>query len=147
MSGQLFGVLNVFPMGWLGKKQQLHFLNQVMDWNLFSSAVLWKQDLMKGLLENTNNKPTQRKPLLGDQRSHVKWWEIWDQVLLSRSMELNHSYPTECSFPKAAGSTFVSQLYAIQNEIKWKNSVSSLTVWCIELFFGIWEISRAERGT
>lgn len=48
MSGQLFGVLNVFPMGWLGKKkaQQLHFLNQVMGWNLFSSAVLQKQDLI-----------------------------------------------------------------------------------------------------
>lgn len=73
MSGQLFGVLNVFPMGWLGKKkaQQLHFLNQVMGWNLFSSAVLQKQDLIKGLLANTN-KPTQRKTPLGGQRSRVK---------------------------------------------------------------------------
>lgn len=28
------------------KAQQLHFLNQVMGWNLFSSAVLQKQDLI-----------------------------------------------------------------------------------------------------
>lgn len=33
--------------GWEKKKaQQLHFLNQVMGWNLFSSAVLQKQDLI-----------------------------------------------------------------------------------------------------
>lgn len=29
------------------KAQQLHFLNQVMGWNLFSSAVLQKQDQHK----------------------------------------------------------------------------------------------------
>lgn len=40
------------------KAQQLHFLNQVMGWNLFSSAVLQKQDLISKHKQANSEKDT-----------------------------------------------------------------------------------------